>query len=656
MTTPDTRGSGRSTTAAKTDGPPETPTSPRRASVRHQGNAAERAPEPDLAPLKAAQPIREDEPSGSPKPAGAARSIDDPPAAPGYFARRHRSVPAIAALLTLLAGILDILSALTPSIRSRARDVNDVLPGALSHSATALTLVFGMLLVLLARALYRRKRRAWRATVFLLAASTVSHVAKGLDVEEAIVAFLLLITLVLYRRDFYAKGDPTTRWRAVWYGAALISGSIVLGMILLQLRVHRMVGPHPLSAQFEHVLRGLVGFDGPLKFRPEGVDDLVARVLGGMGLLTALAIAYLALRPPEPRAMLTRDDEARMRALLEGPHGGRDSLGYFALRRDKSVVWSPSGKAAIAYRVLSGVLLASGDPLGDPEAWPGAIKEFMKLADEHAWTPAVIGCSEAGGTAYARVAGMSALEFGDEAVVELCDFSLDGRAMRNVRQACGRPERAGYTVRVCRSEEITAEDRIQLREQAAAWRGSETERGFSMALGRFGDPADGRCAAVMAFDADNKLRGFLHFVPWGEDGLSLDLMRRDRDAENGINEFLIVAALREATRLGVTKVSLNFAVFRSALERGERLGAGPILKAWRGVLVFASRWFQIDSLYRFNAKFRPIWEPRFVCYPNGRDLPRIAIAMLEAEAFIVWPRPHLRRTASAVHPSSAQVP
>ena len=84
---------------------------------------------------------------------------------------------------------------------------------------------------------------------------------------------------------------------------------------------------------------------------------------------------------------------------------------------------------------------------------------------------------------------------------------------------------------------------------------------------------------------------------------------------------------------------MNFAVFRSALERGERLGAGPILKAWRGLLVFASRWFQIDSLYRFNAKFRPIWEPRFVCYPNGRDLPRIAIAMLEAEAFIVWPRP-----------------
>ena len=119
-------------------------------------------------------------------------------------------------------------------------------------------------------------------------------------------------------------------------------------------------------------------------------------------------------------------------------------------------------------------------------------------------------------------------------------------------------------------------------------------------------------------------------------------MRRDRDADNGLNEFLIVQTMRAAPQLGITGISLNFAVFRSALERGERLGAGPIIKAWRGLLVFASRWFQIDSLYRFNAKFRPIWEPRFICYASTGELPRIAIAMLEAEAFIVWPRPHLR--------------
>jgi lysyl-tRNA synthetase class 2 len=88
----------------------------------------------------------------------------------------------------------------------------------------------------------------------------------------------------------------------------------------------------------------------------------------------------------------------------------------------------------------------------------------------------------------------------------------------------------------------------------------------------------------------------------------------------------------------VNRISLNFAVFRDAIERGEKIGAGPILRAWRWILVFASRWWQIETLYRFNVKFRPDWEPRFLSYPGTRDLPRIAVAALEAEAFIT--RPH----------------
>src|SRR5207248_5829540 len=113
----------------------------------------------------------------------------------------------------------------------------------------------------------------------------------------------------------------------------------------------------------------------------------------------------------EPIARLSADDETRLRDLL-AKRGGRDSLGYFALRRDKSVVWSPTGKAAITYRVVLGVALASGDPIGDPEAWPGAIAAYRELVEQHAWVPAVIVCSEQGATVYAR-SGLDALELGD---------------------------------------------------------------------------------------------------------------------------------------------------------------------------------------------------------------------------------------------------
>ncbi len=580
-------------------------------------------------------------------------------------------VPPAAAALVFIAGLIDILSAVTPGWRSRLDMIRQILPGSVSRQAAAFTVVVGLLLLLLAGGLRRRKRRAWHGVVALLAASIVLHVVKGLDYEEAIASAVLVVGLLLARREFQAKGDPTTRWRALWIGMLLAAASVTVGMLLLQVRGGRLLGAHPLSAQFTQVVEGLIGIHGPLRFSSDRLSDLVTRTLLTMGLLTISVVVYLALRPPEPRPKLSDTDIARMRELL-ACHGDADSLGYFALRSDKTVVWSATGKACVPYRVVSGVMLASGDPLGDNEAWPGAIREFLRIAAEHAWTPAVIGCSETGGKAWER-AGLSVLEFGDEAIIDVRTFTLEGREMRNIRQAVGRVERAGYTYRALRIRDLPAEERIRLKAQAAAWRGTETERGFSMALGRIGAPADDDCVVLMAFDrggddrsgddpAGNsgrkpQLRALLHFVPWGSRGLSLDLMVRDRNADNGLNDFLIVSAVRAAGGLGVERLSLNFAFFRSALERGQRLGAGPVTRCFRNLLVFLSRWFQIDSLYRFNAKFRPAWSPRYICFPANRDLPRIALAMLEAEAFLSWPqltmRPAVRRLRRLVRPANA---
>ena len=538
--------------------------------------------------------------------------------------------------LTYLVGFADIASGMAPGWRHRLHPLTGLLPGAIA-AASAGTVVSGILLLLLAHALRRRKRRAWRAAVALLAASVVLH-ALGFERVPLAMSLAVLVALIAYRAEFQAAGDPTTRWRAVRAFLALAFASLVVGMLALTvLRRHVVGGPPGVADMVQEVLAGLVGLEGPLRFSRDRTTDFVGAILLGLGLMTALTTVYLAMRPPNPRSELTDADEAAIRALLcRSP----DSLGYFNLRRDKSVVWSESGKSAIAYRVVSGVMLASGDPLGDPEAWPGAISSFLAEAKLHAWTPAVIGCSERAGNVWCRATGFGALELGDEAVVDVATFSLEGRPMRNVRQMVKRIERAGYTTEVLRAGDVSEGERRRALVDADAWRGTETERGFSMALGRLVDPVDPDCVFVVARQ-DGVMRGFLQFVPWGPDGMSLDLMRRDRTADAGVNELLIVDALRSCPALGVTRVSLNFAVFRSALERGERLGAGPFLRGWRRVLLFASRWFQIESLYRFNAKFQPTWEPRFVVYPATRDLPRIVVAALEAEAFLTWP--HLRR-------------
>ncbi|MFF2011420.1 phosphatidylglycerol lysyltransferase domain-containing protein [Streptomyces sp. NPDC058195] len=510
----------------------------------------------------------------------------------------------------------------------------------------------GVVALFLAITMRRRKRAAWIlnlvvSSLFLLVFALallfpeVRRYAQNWVSLGLTAAFVL--ALVLGRREFYAKGDRSNPKlaAAVAAGGLLVTSLIAAGLVTLT-----NTAPHGDRASFLDrwrygALRLVSVADNDAAFPGISTPSWVNVSVNVLSTLLLIAVVYAAFRSRRAVDPLTAEDEARLRALLDR-HGERDSLGYFALRRDKSVIWSPTGKAAVAYRVVGGVSLASGDPIGDPEAWPGAIAPWLAEAREHGWIPAAMGVSEEGGTIYARH-GLDALELGDEAIVETAEFTLEGRAMRTVRQAYNRVRRAGYEVTVRRHADIPGAEMAELVRRADDWRDGATERGFSMALGRLGDPADGQCVMLECRDAPGadgapgRLRAVLSFVPWGPGGLSLDLMRRDRDSENGLMEFMVIELLRRADEIGITQVSLNFAMFRSVFERGSRLGAGPVLRLWRSLLSFFSRWWQIESLYRANAKYRPIWEPRFMLFERSADLLRIGVAAGRAEGFLEAP-------------------
>ena len=414
------------------------------------------------------------------------------------------------------------------------------------------------------------------------------------------------------------------------------------------------------------MLYELVGVYGPvtITWASDGRGDLYHFLTSGLGVFTLVVTIYLFLRSDRPRPGLAAADAARIRELLDR-YGDRDSLGYFALRDDKSVIWSPSGKSGVCYRVVAGVMLAAGDPLGDPEAWPGAIAEFLGEAARHAWRPAVMGCSELGAEVWCREGDLTALELGDEAIVNVADFSLSGRQMRNVRQMVNRVAKNGYTAEVRRVGDIPPQELDRVIREADRWRGTHVERGFSMALGRLGAPGDEKCVLVTAKE-NGVLRAVLQFVPWGNDGLSLDLMRRDKTAQAGLNDFLIVEAIKAAPGLGVKRVSLNFAMFRAALERGERIGAGPVLKAWRGLLVFAVPVVPDRVALQVQREVRPglgaallrlHQRPGRAAHrarrPRGRGVPRVAEARGEAvrapggAAASAWPGAAAASRASA---------
>jgi len=501
-----------------------------------------------------------------------------------------------------------------------------------------------LLLVVLASGLRRGRRLAfWLLTTCLVAVGPLGWLGWSLLAGDApgawpgwfwaaVTTHLVLLSWLVRQR--WAFQVPSHRLGAARTGAMLTGAagvSVMLGVSVVELT------DQGHASRWQRVLYGtqrMVAdtglWSGTGAVRVPWWTNLLVNLIAA---ITLAVLLYLLLRSPRPATAMRVDDEQRLRELL-AQHGGRDSLGYFSLRRDKRVLFSASGKAAICYRVLGGVSLAAGDPIGDPEAWPAAMTAWAAEAEAHGWRSAVLGASEQAATVYRRVCGLDALELGDEAIIDTATFSIGGRAMRGIRQAHARIGRAGYTVTLARQSQLTQLERREIRQSAETWRLGGRERGFSMALGRLGDPADSEYVVVRCRDDTGQLRGVLGFVPWGRRGLSLDLMRRDRTADNGLFEYMIVELLLLSHDWQVEQVSLNFAMFRSVFETGARIGAGPMLRAQRRLLCLASRWWQLESLYRANVKYQPRWQPRYISFGAPTDLPAVLTAAGRVEGFL----------------------
>jgi lysyl-tRNA synthetase class 2 len=234
--------------------------------------------------------------------------------------------------------------------------------------------------------------------------------------------------------------------------------------------------------------------------------------------------------------------------------------------------------------------------------------------------------------------GLRSFYFGDEAIVDVRKFSLEGRPIRKVRQSVTRLNKAGYTAEFARVKDVDPRTRAEVRAVSQRDLGDEPERGFSMCMDEVCGAQHPDSALVIARDGEGAVRGFLHLVPtYGRRAMSLSAMRRDRDTPNGLMEFLICHGIESTRAQGVEELSLNFAAFarwlHSPRNRRERFFGRTVHRL--------DRFFQIVSLYKFNAKFFPVWEPRYLLYQGRFGMLPTGISALILEGQV--PRPPLRR-------------
>ncbi len=263
------------------------------------------------------------------------------------------------------------------------------------------------------------------------------------------------------------------------------------------------------------------------------------------------------------------------------------------------------------------------------------LEDFMDLARRRGWHVVVAGAAEGQLPTYTAL-GLRHLHIGNEAYLDPRALSLDGRRMRKVRQSVHRLARRGWAIEAAAGRDIGSDLAGEIVELERVWRGEQRRIiGFAMSMGPWEAEWAPDDLFVLGREPGGQLRGMLRFAAHAG-GLSLDAMRRVGECPNGLNEALVVRAIEVAREREVCEVSLNFAGFAhlmtaaaAELETGHRVA--------RFLLSLLGDRFQMERLVRFNEKFLPCWRPRFLVYDSRTRLPRAALRVLQAEAYLPAP-------------------
>ena len=534
-------------------------------------------------------------------------------------------------LMVTAAGLLTLASTLERPSRAGvwlAEQLFTVGGTQLAHGTAVLA---GAALVVTGRGVAQRRRFALDATVTLLSLATVAHLARGLDLPAAAVTAILAAVLLRMRQLFVVQLRKARVIDLLPLAAVLLA--VDLGYGLVGLYSHRSaIQPVPsFTAMVSEVGARLVGLSGSLS-----IDGRFGHWFPGsltaLGVLTTAVLLLAVLAPVALGGQPLGSDRDLASRLVDRPDG--DTLDPFALRRDKRLVFAPDRQAALGYRYVRGIGLASGDPFGDPAAFPDAMRAFLQLCDRQGWRPGIMGARLELLPMY-RSMGLRALYIGDEAIVDVAAFGLAGRRMRNARQAVNRSRNAGLTTEMLREGDVDPDLRQVLLDLAAKARVGQREFGFSMALGDLltGEYPD--CRIVVCRDRTGRPVAFQRYRPCrAGTALSLDVMRRLPEAPNGAGERAIVDMIGWARAHEVADLSLNFAAFRSALDPETDRSPSQSVTAWLVQRLDGALGIQLDTLRRFNGKFQPRWAPRYLLYRGVGDLPAIGLAALAAEGFL----------------------
>jgi len=548
---------------------------------------------------------------------------------PGWIERPRRRSPGlwVTAVLVASMGVINLLSAITPGLTERVQVLEAFYPVEIRSSAHLLAALAGFFLLILASSLLRRKRTAWILTLVLLSTSILSHLIKGLDLEESLVAAGLMLLLIVNRKLYTAQSDRPSIAAGVKALVASLLFTLVYGTVGFFLLVHSFTVQFDLPEAAAQTLAMFFTQDNagltPINRFGQFFADSIFLV-GGATLLYALV---MLLRP-----VLLRGDSAsaeqRGRAISIVQEHGQTSLAHYTLLKDKSYFFSPSGRSMIAYVLKGNGAIALGDPIGPDDDCLEAIEGFHHFCRRNDWDPGFYQTGPEHLALYERI-GFHAVKIGEEAIIDLRTFSLKGKDAQNLRTPMNKLKKLGHHIDFAQpplSPGLMQELRSVRDEWLTLMQGSE--KAFS--VGWFDEDYIRNCEVAVVRTEDGTISAFANVVPgYRSNQITIDLMRHCKGMVNGTMDALFCTLFQHFKDRGFEGFNLGLSALSGV---GGSTGSTPLERGIHYLYQHLNQFYNFKGLHAYKAKFKPRWEPRYIVFPTYAALPGLVVALVRADS------------------------
>ncbi len=527
------------------------------------------------------------------------------------------------ALLTAGMGVINVLSAVTPAVMDRLRLLSEYSPFTVVRGGHLASALAGFALLLLSASLWRRKQMGWLLTLLILIVSIPIHFLKGLDYEEAISAALLAGLLVYLRPHFHARSDPPSIKQGLQILLAALAFTLVYGVVGFYLLDRHFKVSFGFWAAVRQTIVMFTQFYDPglqpvTRFGRYFVDSIY--VIGAVTISYAL---LMILRPVLSRRPQTEGERSRAWEIVRAH--GRTPLARYALFDDKLFFFAPGG-SLLSYVVENRVALALGDPIGPIEDVGPAIAAFREFCSKNDWLPAFYQVLPEYLDAY-KSTGFDVLPIGDEAIVELACFTLEGSRNKTLRNSYNKMVRNGYHYDVIQPP-YSARMLHELNYISNDWLTMHRAVEMRFSLGWFNESYLDTCPILLVRDREGFIEAFANLVAeFQANEIAVDLMRYRQDSESGLMDFLFVSLLQWARQRGYVTFNLGL----SALSGVGGHSDDPIIeRALNFIYQNVDRIYNFHGLHSFKEKFHPVWTRRYLIYPGPSTLPAIGAALFRA--------------------------